>query len=117
MHDCICRTIARPKRPSWRPLRGFGVDLKLTTAAECYDPATVPREPACRIASTCAHAGDRVRKVASVNVFERSSFAPSEMLVPRQCVPIVFPPPVKCRHWPEVAEIWPLKARRATGLV
>jgi hypothetical protein len=37
------------------------------------------------------HAGHRVRKVARVNVFERSSFAPSEMLVPRQCVPIVFP--------------------------
>jgi hypothetical protein len=34
------------------------------------------------------HAGDRVRKVARVNVFERSSFAPSEMLVPYQCVPL-----------------------------
>jgi hypothetical protein len=29
-------------------------------------------------------------KVAGVDVFERPSFAPSEMLVPRQCVPIVF---------------------------
>ena len=49
----INRTIARPKRSSWRPLHGFGVDLKLTTATECYDPANVPREPACRLASTC----------------------------------------------------------------
>jgi hypothetical protein len=36
-------------------------------------------------------AGDRVRKVASLDVFERSPFAPSEMLVPRQCASIVFP--------------------------
>jgi len=36
------------------------------------------------------HAGDRVREVAGADVLERPSFAPSEMLVPRQCVPIVF---------------------------
>jgi hypothetical protein len=36
------------------------------------------------------HAGDRVRKVAGVDVFERPFFAPSEMLVTRQCVPIMF---------------------------
>jgi hypothetical protein len=29
-----------------------------------------------------------VRKVADVDVFERPSFAPSEMLVTRQCCPL-----------------------------
>jgi hypothetical protein len=35
------------------------------------------------------HAGDRLPKVAGADVFERPSFAPREMLIPRQCGPIM----------------------------
>jgi hypothetical protein len=58
-------------------------------------------------------AGDRVRKVASLDVFERSPFAPSEMLVPMRfhCVSHVD----DRRRWAEVSEIWPLKAQRGNG--
>jgi hypothetical protein len=61
------------------------------------------------------HAGDRVRKVACVNVSERSSFAPSEMLVPRQCVPIVFPTPRECRGRPSSGLIMPRRFTRRTA--
>ena len=33
------------------------------------------------------HAHDRLPKVVCAEVFERRSFAPSEMLIPRQCGP------------------------------
>ena len=66
----------KPKRPSWGKYEA--PVAALMTAAECYDRATVPRQPACPIASTCATSRPAPRRWKAVGETEPTNARSAE---------------------------------------